>query len=64
MAYVVLCVRFNDVVRTLMADICVPVSRLIEVAVIPSSTPRFSLATVTSQTDFSVLLHHCNTRYE
>jgi hypothetical protein len=54
-----------------MAEFCVPVcpdalrgSRLVEVAVIPSSTPRFSLSTVTSLTCFSVLLHHCNTRYE
>ena len=39
-------VRFNDVVRTLAAEFCVPVSRLIEVAVVPSSTPRFSLTTV------------------
>ena len=54
MAYVVPCVvlmlfqgvRFNDVVRTLAAEFCVPVSRLIEVAVVPSSTPRFSLTTV------------------
>ena len=64
MAYVVPCVRFNDVVRSLMTEICVPVSRLIEVAVIPASTPRFSLTTVSSLTCFSVLLHHCNTRYE
>jgi hypothetical protein len=63
-AYVVPCVRFNDVVRTLMAEICVPVSRLVEVAVVPSSTPRFSLSTVTSLTNISVLLHPCNTRYE
>src|SRR3989304_2169025 len=49
---------------SLTAEFCVPVSRLIEVAVIPSSTPRFSLSTVTSLTCFSVLLHHCNTRYE
>ena len=46
MAYVVPCVRFNDVVRSLAAEICVPVSRLVEVAVVPSSTPRFSLSTV------------------
>jgi len=45
-AYVVPCVRFNDVVRSLAAEICVPVSRLVEVAVVPSSTPRFSLSTV------------------
>ncbi len=42
-AYVVPCVRFNDVVRPLMSEICVPVPRLVEVAGIPSSTPRFSL---------------------
>ena len=46
MAYVVPCVRFNDVVRSLAAEICVPVFRLIEVAVVPSSMPRFSLMTV------------------
>ena len=46
MAYVVPCVRFNDVVRTLTAEFCVPVSRFIEVAVVPSSMPRFSLTTV------------------
>ena len=64
MAYLVPCVRFNDVVRSLTAELCVPVSRLIEVAVVPSSTPRFSLLTVTSQTDLSDFLHHCNTRYD
>ena len=64
MAYVVPCVRFNDVVRTLTAEFCVPENRLVEVAVVPPSTPRFSLSTVTSQTCMSVLLHHCNTRYE
>ena len=47
-----------------MADICVPSSRLIEVAVIPSSMPRFFSFDGISQTCFSVLLHHCNTRYE
>jgi len=37
-------VRFNDVVQSLMSDICVPArSRLVKVAVVPSSTPRFSL---------------------
>ena len=46
MAYVVPCVRFNDVVRSLTAEICIPVSRLIEVAVVPSSMPRFSLTMV------------------
>ena len=46
MAYVVPCVRFNDVVRSLTAVICIPVSRLVEVAVVPSSTPRFYLSTV------------------
>ena len=38
--------------------------RLVEVADIPASTPRFSLTTVTSLTDLSGLLHHCNTRYD
>ena len=38
--------------------------RLVEVAGIPASTPRFSLLTVTSQTDLSDFLHHCNTRYD
>jgi len=37
-------VRFHDVVRTLMSEVCVPVSRLVEVADIPSPTPRFSLS--------------------
>jgi hypothetical protein len=45
-ACVVPCVRFNDVVRPLTAEICVPVSRLVEVVVVPASTPRFSLSTV------------------
>jgi len=38
--------------------------RLVEVADIPASTPRFSHLTVTPQTGLSGLLHHCNTRYE
>jgi len=42
-ACVVPCVRFNEVVRSLMSEICVPVSRFVEVAGIPSPTPRFSL---------------------
>jgi len=42
-AYVVPCVRFNDVVRSLMSDVCVPGFRLAEVADIPAPTPRFSL---------------------
>jgi hypothetical protein len=38
--------------------------RLVEVADIPASTPRFSHLTVTPQTDLSGFLHHCNTRYD
>ena len=37
---------------------------LVEVAGIPSSTPRFSLFDGNSSNRLSCLLHHCNTRYE
>lgn len=43
-AYVIPCVRFNDVVQSLMSDVCVwPLTPLVEAADIPASTPRFSL---------------------
>ena len=50
----------------LVADtvFCVPVSRLVGVAGIPSPTPRFSLLDGIPQTCLNYLLHHCNTQYE
>ncbi len=72
MAYVVPCVRFNDVVRMLMSEVCVPVYPAVFTGFSGSLKSLASLlqrrdflySTVTSRTELSVLLHHCNTRYE
>ena len=62
--YVFHCVRFNEVVQLLLPVFCVPVSRLIGVADIPSLMPRFSLFDGIPQTCLSYLLPHRNTRYD
>ena len=65
MAYVVPCVRFSDVVQSLMSEICVPAFTG-SLKSLASLLQRrgFLYSTVTPPTDLSGLLHHCNTRYE
>ena len=64
-AYVVPCVRFNDVVRSLMSDVCVPdIPGSLKSLASLLQRRGFLYATVTPLTGLSGLLHHCNTRYE
>ena len=72
MAYLVPCVRFNDVVRPLMSEVCVPGfprylgmgTGSLKLLTSPPQRRGFLYSTVTSLTGRSGLLHHCNTRYD
>ena len=71
-AYLVPCVRLNDIVQSLMSGICVPAfPRYLagftgSLKLLASLLQRrdFLCSTVTSQTDLSGFLYHCNTRYD